>query len=61
MIDDITINLWSYWNFASMKDIRKKKSNPMMDFSKFISNKKILSKIVALVYNQICCQDLSKT
>ena len=35
-----------------MKDIRRK-CNPMMDFSKFKSNKKILSEIVVIGYNQI--------
>ena len=59
LIDDITINLWSSWNFVSMKDIRKK-YNPMMNFSQFTSNKKILSRIIVLVYNQVCCQILSK-
>ena len=24
LIDDITIDLWSFWNFANMEDIRKK-------------------------------------
>ena len=35
-----------------MEDIRKK-CNPMMDLSNFTSNKKILSKVVALGYNHI--------
>ena len=34
-----------------MKDIRKN-YNPTVDLSKFTSNKKILSKVVALSYNQ---------
>ena len=34
-----------------MEDI-KRKCNPIMDLSKFTSNKKILSKVVALCYNQ---------
>ena len=33
-----------------MEDIRKK-CNPMVDLSNFTSNKKILSKVVALGYN----------
>ena len=49
LIDDITIKILFSWNFASMKDIRKKKCNPMVDLSKFISNKKILSVVVVLV------------
>ena len=32
--------------------------NPMMDFLKFISNKKILSEIIVLGYKQIYCQIL---
>ena len=43
--NDITINLWSSLNFASMKHIRRK-CNSMLNFSKFISNKKILSEVV---------------
>ena len=31
----------------------------MVDLSKFISNKKILSGVVILGYNQVCCQTLS--
>ena len=30
----------------------------MMDMSKFTSNKKILNGLVALSYNQVCCQTL---
>ena len=33
-----------------MKDIKKKKYNPIVDLSKFTSNKKILSRVVTLVY-----------
>ena len=57
MIDDITIDLWSYWNFASIEDIRKKCKlcNRKVNFSKFTSNKYIyiyiLSGVVNLVYN----------
>ena len=46
LVDSITINFWSSENFASMKDIRKK-FNPMVNLSKFTTNKKILSKIIA--------------
>ena len=59
LIDDITIDFGYSWNFASMEDIRRK-YNPMVNFSQFTSNKKILSKVIVLVYNQICCQILSK-
>ena len=34
-----------------MRDIRRR-YNPMVDLSKFTSNKKILSKVVTLGYNQ---------
>ena len=46
-IDDIAINLYFSWNFASMEDI-KRRYNLIVDLSKFTSNKKILSKFVAL-------------
>ena len=44
-IDDIVINLYFSWNFASMEDI-KRRYNLIVDLSKFTSNKKILSKFV---------------
>ena len=47
MIDDIVIDLWPFWNFKSTGDI-KRKWNPIMDLSKFTSNKEILSRLVAL-------------
>ena len=43
-IDDITIDFYFSKNFTSMKDIRKR--YPMVDLSKFTSNKKILSNVV---------------
>ena len=49
-LDEITIDLWFYWIFVSMEDIRRK-CNPMVDLSKFTSNKKILSKFVDKCYN----------
>ena len=49
-IDDIAIDLQFYKNFASMKYIRR--CNPIVNFSKFTFNKKILNKIVALGYNK---------
>ena len=39
LIDDIAINLWSFWNFANMKDIRRK-FNPTVNLSQFTSKKK---------------------
>ena len=58
LIDDITIDFHSFENFVSIKDI-KWKYTPIVNLSKFISNKKILSEIVALNYNKICSQILS--
>ena len=58
MIDDIAIDLWSSENFARMDDIRRK-YNPIMDLSKFTSNKKILNEVVALGNNKVCNQTLS--
>ena len=49
LIDDIVNDLWS-WNFTNIEDIRRK-CNPMVDLSKFTSNKKKLSKFVAYGYN----------
>ena len=51
MIDNMVIDLWSYENFASFEDVRRK-YNIIVNLSKFISNKKILNEIVALGYNQ---------
>ena len=64
MIDDIAIVLWSSWKFANTEDIRRK-CNLIVDLSKFTSNNNIkkqkrLSGVVALVYNQVCYQTLSK-
>jgi len=42
-----------------MEDIRRK-YNPTVDLLKFTSNKKILSKVVTLDYNQFYNQTLSK-
>ena len=58
LIDDIANDLWPSLNFASIEDIRKN-FNPIMDLSKFTFNEKILSGVVAFVYNQICCENLS--
>ena len=44
-IDDITIDLQFFRNFASMENIRRM-CHIMMDLSKFTSNKKTLSKVV---------------
>jgi len=42
-----------------MEDIRRK-CDPIVDLSKFTSNKKILNDVVALGYNQVCSQILSE-
>ena len=39
LIDDIAINLWSFWNFANMEDIRRK-CNPTVNLLQFTSQKK---------------------
>ena len=52
--NDIAIDISSFWNFANTEDLRRKR-NPMMDSPKFTSNKKILSWVVILIYNQVCC------
>ena len=57
MIDEIGIDLWSSINFASLED-RRRKCNSMTDLSKFTFNKKILSRVVIISYNQVCCQIL---
>ena len=49
-IDDIAIDNKFSRNFARMENIRRK-CNPMVNLSKFTSNKKILSKVVVLGYN----------
>ena len=51
MIDDIVIDLQYFGNFASIENIIRK-CNPKVDFSKFISNKKILIEVVSLNYNK---------
>jgi len=43
--NDIAIDFLSSLNFASMKHIRRK-CNSTLNFSKFISNKKIFSEVV---------------
>ena len=53
MIDDIAIDLWFLEILQVWSDIRRK-CNPMVNLSKFTSNKKILSWVIALVYNQVC-------
>ena len=52
-MDNKVIDLWSSKNFASMENM-KRKCNPIVDLSKFTSNKKILSRVVT-----ICSQILS--
>ena len=46
------IDIWSTWNFVSMEDI-KRKYNLMVDLSKLISNKKILSEVLILSYKKV--------
>ena len=49
MIDDIAIELGFSITIAHIKDIGK--CNPMVNLSKFTSNKKILSEVITLDYN----------
>ena len=58
MINSIVIDLWFYGNFVKMNDISRE-CNLMADLLKFISDKKILSRVIVLGYNQIYCQTLS--
>ena len=51
-------DIWYFENFANMEDIERK-CNPIVDLWKFTFNKKILSRIVATIYNQVCSQILS--
>ena len=39
LIDNIPIDIWSFWNFANMKYIRRK-FNPTVNLSQFTSKKK---------------------
>ena len=58
LIDNVVINFRSFIISASIEDIRRR-CNLIVDLSKFISNKKILSEVIALGYNQVCYQILS--
>ena len=58
LIDIVVINFRFFIIFASIEDI-KRRYNLIVDLSKFISNKKILSEVIALGYNQVCYQILS--
>ena len=55
LIDDITIDFYSSENFANMKHTRKKKCNPTTHYSKFTSNKRIISGVRAFgkLYSKI--------
>ena len=54
-IDNIAIDFLFSRNFANIKDIRRK-CNPMVDLSKFISNKKIFSNGLVLDLLQLILQ-----
>ena len=58
LIDDITFDLQYFGKFASIEYIRKK-YNLMANLKKITSNKKILSEVVVLSYNQVCNETLS--
>ena len=58
LVDNIVIDLRFSRNFTSMEVIRRE-CYLIVDLLKFSSNKKILSGVVVLSYNQVCCQTLS--
>ena len=47
LINEITINLYSFRNFLSIEDTRRM-YNPKVDLSKFVFNKKILNKVIVI-------------
>ena len=47
LTDDVGINFWSFKNFVSIEDIRRK-CNIIVDLSKFTSNTEILGRVVVL-------------
>ena len=47
LIDNIAIYFFIFLKVCN--------GNPMADLSKFTSNKKILSGVIVLIYNQVCC------
>ena len=48
-IDNIAVDIWFSRNFASMEDIRRR-CNIIVDLLKFTSNKKILSKVIFVLF-----------
>ena len=54
LIDDISNNLWSSWNFASIGDIIRT-CNPIARYSKFTTNKKIYEKFEEKLFLIISC------
>ena len=50
-----------FYKFCKYGEYMKKKKNLMVDLSKFTFNKKkVLNRVVAIGYNQVCNQILSK-
>lgn len=60
LIYDIVIDFWKLisMNDISMNDISRK-YNSMVNLTKFLSNKNILSRIITIDYKLVCCQTLS--
>ena len=56
----IVINLWSFWNFANMENIRRK-CNSKVDLSKFTSNKKYIKWSCSLSVQPILLQYFVQT
>ena len=54
LIDDISNNLWSFWNFVSIGDIIRT-CNPIARYSKFTTNKKIYKKFEDKLFLIISC------
>ena len=52
LIDNITINLWSSWNFANMEDIIRTR-NSTFRFSKFTSNKMIFTEFGGFLFKLV--------
>ena len=53
LIDDIIYLSLIFLKFCKYEGYKKKKCNLIVELLKFISNKKTLSGVVALIYNQV--------
>ena len=55
LIDDTNYLSLIFLKFCKCGGYKKKKYNLIVELLKFVSNKKILSRVVTLIYNQVCC------